>query len=350
MSTARISRLFFLIAALALALGVFASCEDPLTPTPGPDIARPTPAATISMPAPGAYIPFPMVGGSLAWTGLTSTTSAQLSAKLTDEVGTGYFVLSNQAPLTEPVLNSPDIRGTISGPWTGSSITYLQENTRTSAQEALVITDTTGTGTFVRSNSPTLVTPILGIIQPGSTWNGASISWVYLQKDAAGVQIQNAILGAVEMSGAWTGSGSLPAHSLTGNLDVNSNQLLNVTGVQVNSIYSLFNSANNSIGLTLTTDADSSQVIKLSTRDATDANYITRFTVTHKTDTATSAFQNTNVVVNGPTLATGGLGVFALTNATTIPAIGQANTVQLFASAGKLWALDENGAATQLTP
>ena len=130
-------------------------------------------------------------------------TSAQLAAAITDETGTGVVVFSNTPTLVTPVLGVATATSinkvAFTAPATGSTFTIADGKTltasntltltgtdtssvafgaggtvayvanklsvfaaTTSAELAGVISDETGTGVLVFSNSPTLVTPTLG--------------------------------------------------------------------------------------------------------------------------------------------------------------------------------------------
>jgi hypothetical protein len=130
-----------------------------------------------------------------------TTTSAQLATAISDETGTGVVVFSNTPTLVTPVLGAAtatSINGltissstgtltiangktltasntlTFTGTDTssvafgsGGTVAYVANKlsvfaATTSAELAGVISDETGTGVVVFSNSPTLVTPVLG--------------------------------------------------------------------------------------------------------------------------------------------------------------------------------------------
>jgi hypothetical protein len=132
-----------------------------------------------------------------------TTTSAQLATAISDETGTGVVVFSNTPTLVTPVLGVATATSinkvTLTTPATGSTLTIADGKTltasntltftgtdtssvafgaggtvayvanklsvfasTTSAELAGVISDETGTGVLVFSNSPTLVTPTLG--------------------------------------------------------------------------------------------------------------------------------------------------------------------------------------------
>lgn len=98
-----------------------------------------------------------------------ATTSAQLAGVISDETGSGALVFATSPTLVTPDLGTPSAAVLtnatglpISGlTGLGSGIgTWL--GTPSSANLAAAITDETGTGSLVFSNSPTLVTPALG--------------------------------------------------------------------------------------------------------------------------------------------------------------------------------------------
>jgi hypothetical protein len=132
-----------------------------------------------------------------------TTTSAQLATAISDETGTGVVVFSNTPTLVTPILGVATATSinkvAITAPATGSTLTIADGKTltvsnsltftgtdtssvafgaggtvayvanklsvfaaTTSAELAGVISDETGTGVLVFSNSPTLVSPTLG--------------------------------------------------------------------------------------------------------------------------------------------------------------------------------------------
>jgi hypothetical protein len=110
---------------------------------------------------------------------LANPTSANLAAMMTDETGTGLLVFNDTPTLITPILGTPT-SGTLTN-CTGlplSSVTGLGANmatflaTPSSANLAATVTDETGTGALVFANSPTLVTPTLGVATATSVATG----------------------------------------------------------------------------------------------------------------------------------------------------------------------------------
>jgi hypothetical protein len=100
-----------------------------------------------------------------------ATTSAQLAGVISDESGTGLLVFNNTPTFITPVLGTPG-SGTLTnctGLPISSGVSGLAANvatflaTPTSANLAAALTDETGTGANVFANTPTLVTPVLGV-------------------------------------------------------------------------------------------------------------------------------------------------------------------------------------------
>lgn len=101
---------------------------------------------------------------------LTTPSSANLRAAMTDETGTGLLVFNTSPTFVTPILGTPTsgtltnctalpIATGVSG--LGSNVaTFL--TTPSSANLAAALTDETGTGAAVFANTPTLVTPVIG--------------------------------------------------------------------------------------------------------------------------------------------------------------------------------------------
>lgn len=95
-------------------------------------------------------------GSSAITTSFGTFSSATLAAALTDETGTGVVVYSNTPTLVTPVI----------GAATGTSLNLtgltISSAVATDASKNLVSVTNTGTGNNVLATSPTLVTPTLG--------------------------------------------------------------------------------------------------------------------------------------------------------------------------------------------
>lgn len=114
---------------------------------------------------------------------LTTPTSANLAATMTDETGTGANVFATSPTLVTPALGTPTavvltsgtglpISTGVTGLATGIA-TFL--TTPTSANLNTALTTKTGSNNAVFSTSPTLVTPVLGAATATSI-NGSTVS------------------------------------------------------------------------------------------------------------------------------------------------------------------------------
>lgn len=122
-----------------------------------------------------------VVANSLAQ--FAATTSAELAGVLTNETGTGAFVLATSPTLVTPLLGTPTsgtltnctglpIATGVSGLGTGVG-TFLA--TPSSANLASAITNETGSGVLVFATSPALVTPDLGTPSAGVLTNATGL-------------------------------------------------------------------------------------------------------------------------------------------------------------------------------
>jgi len=114
--------------------------------------------------------------GTLTTTGnklsvFAATTSAELAGVISDETGTGLLVFNNSPSFVTPALGTPG-SGTLTnctGLPISTGVSGLAANiatflaTPSSANLAAALTDETGTGANVFANTPTLVTPVLGV-------------------------------------------------------------------------------------------------------------------------------------------------------------------------------------------
>jgi len=117
--------------------------------------------------------------GSGVATFLGTPSSANLAAAVTDETGSGSLVFATSPTLVTPALGTPSsatltnatglpISTGVSGLGTGVA-TFL--GTPSSANLAAAVTDETGSGSLVFATSPTLVTPALGTPASGVMTN-----------------------------------------------------------------------------------------------------------------------------------------------------------------------------------
>ena len=105
-------------------------------------------------------------GGTVAYTSnklsvFASTSSIELASVMSDETGTGSLVFSNSPTLTTPVLGTPQ-SGTLTS-CTGLPLTSGVTGILPISNGGTGTTTSTGTGSLVLATSPTLVTPVLGV-------------------------------------------------------------------------------------------------------------------------------------------------------------------------------------------
>jgi len=110
---------------------------------------------------------------------LTTPSSANLAAALTDETGSGAAVFATSPTLVTPVLgtpssgtltNCPDLPISTGVSGLGAGVATLL-TTPSSANLAAALTDETGSGAAVFANTPTLVSPVLGTPTSGTLTN-----------------------------------------------------------------------------------------------------------------------------------------------------------------------------------
>ena len=143
---------------------------------------------------------------------MATPSSANLRAAMTDETGTGSLVFATSPTLVTPDLGTPsalvgtNITGTAAGLTAGNvttnanltgAVTSVGNATSlgsfTSANLAAALTDETGTGAAVFANTPTLVTPVIGV----ATGTSLTATGVIVSTGTAGVGYATGAGGAV---------------------------------------------------------------------------------------------------------------------------------------------------------
>jgi hypothetical protein len=143
---------------------VFATSPTLVTPALG------TPSSAVLTNATGLPVSTGISGlGAGVATFLATPSSANLAAAVSDETGSGALVFANSPTLVTPALGTPS-SATLTNA-TGLPIIAGTTGTLSVARGGTGVTTSTGTGNAVLSNSPTLVTPALGTPASGVMTN-----------------------------------------------------------------------------------------------------------------------------------------------------------------------------------
>jgi len=142
--------------------------------------------------------------GSGVATFLGTPSSANLAAAVTDETGSGALVFASSPSLTTPNLGTPS--AVVLSSATGLPLTTGVTGTLPVANGGTGVTTSTGTTNVVLSNSPTLVTPILGTPQSGTLTS------------CTGLPLTTGVTGILPAANGGTGVANSSTMTLAGNV------------------------------------------------------------------------------------------------------------------------------------
>jgi len=143
---------------------------------------------------------------------MAATSSSELAGVISDETGSGALVFANTPTLVTPVLGVATATS-INGTSIPSSKTLVTTESKisalaatSSAELAGVISDETGSGSLVFANTPTLVTPVLGTPQSGTLTSCTGLP-ISTGVSGLGTNVATALAVNVGSSGAFVTNG-----------------------------------------------------------------------------------------------------------------------------------------------
>ena len=142
--------------------------------------------------------------GSGVATFLATPSSANLAAAVSDETGSGALVFATSPSLTSPNLGTPTAAVLTSA--TGLPLTTGVTGTLPVANGGTGVTTSTGTTNVVLSNSPTLVTPVLGTPSSGTLTS------------CTGLPLSTGVTGTLPATNGGTGVSNASTITVAGNL------------------------------------------------------------------------------------------------------------------------------------